>query len=334
MRESTKRMITLLPVLLLALALMPFGMQTAQASEYYYFKTPGQSATYKVGDTVPVSFYCGVVISTTSYIGGAPATTTYKTMPVTFKVLKGSKELESKHFTYTRGTTIETSFKPKTAGILKLQIYGLPRSLGATEEVLQETITINVKSKKPSAVKSMKPKIEVVRTGKKTAEITCTNDSGYGMKIYRAKKKKGTYKLIKTTKKNVFTDKKLSAKKVYYYKVRLFAKGSKKTYVSKWSAKKQAPKFKPGVTLSYSAKKGVKISWQKMKGAGYYLVSRNTTGTKDAYDVIACEGSSTTTYYDKDVKKGKTYYYAVGGFKGDDTNVGKYVNNSIKIKIP
>ena len=351
MKVSVLRSFPVIPVLLLLLLFVPQGVQTAEASQdlqvgstsrelqtasaYYYFKTPANNATFQVGDEIPVSFYAGVVNKTTRMDAwGRPSIVEYAEMPVTFKVLKGNTEIYSQEFTYTRGTTIETTYTPTTTGKLKLQIFGRPMSLTAVDQVLQDTITINVKAKKPSEAQKVKPSIAVERTAKKEAEITCTNDSGYGMMVYRATKKNGNYTLVKKTTKNTFTDKGLSASKVYYYKVRLFAKSGKKTYLSKWSAVKQAGKFKSGVTLSYSKSKGVKVSWQKKAGAGYYLVSRNNVGTKGEYDVIACEGADTTTYFDKDVKKGKTYYYAVVAFKGDDTPVAKYMSNAYKIKIP
>ena len=44
------------------------------------------------------------------------------------------------------------------------------------------------------------------RTAKNKAKIVCTTDYGYGMKVYRATKKNGKYKLIKKTSKNTFTN--------------------------------------------------------------------------------------------------------------------------------
>lgn len=351
MKASVLRSISVVPALLLLLLFMPLGAQSAEASQglqagnsplelktassYYYFKTPADNATFKVGDEIPVSFYAGVVNKTTHMDAwGNPSWVEYAEMPVTLKVLKGSTVLYSQEFKYTQGTTIDTTYTPTTTGELKLQIFGLPMSLNAVEQVLQDTITINVKAKKASEVKTVKPVITAERTAKTEAKITCSNDCGYGMMVYRATSKKGDYELIKKTAKNTFTDKALSAKKTYYYKVRLFAKSGKKTYLSKWSAIKTAETFKPGITLSYSESKGVKVSWQKKAGTGYYLVSRNTVGEKGEYDVISCEGADTTTFFDKDVEKGKTYYYAVVAFKGDDSLVGKYMSNAYKIKIP
>ena len=336
MRAHALRMAAILPALLLFALFAPAGAQQASASEYYYFKTPSSGASYTVGTKIPISFYAGVVIKQTKMDAwGNPSSVTYSDMPVTLKVLKGNTVLYSEEFTYTKGTTIETSYKANDTGTLKLQIYGKSLGLNVTEQTLQATLTIKVKKKKASAVKSIKPKIAVERTDKKIAEITCSNSSGFGMKVYRATKKNGKYKLVKTTSKSTYTDKKLSAKKVYYYKARLYAKSGNKTYVSKWSAKKIAAKFKSGkVTLSYSSSKGVKVTWAKISGAGYYLVGRNTVGTKGEYEVIECGDSKTTTFYDKDVVKGKTYYYSIVAENGDTEVVGKYMSDAYKITIP
>ena len=64
----------------------------------------------------------------------------------------------------------------------------------------------------------------MIVTGAGQIGLAIARRMGYGMKIYRANKLHGPYKLLKTTKKNTFTDKKVSAKKVYYYKVFLWAK--------------------------------------------------------------------------------------------------------------
>ena len=352
MSKTMLRTVFILPVLLLIVLLMPIGAQKAAAapegslqtgeaaqvgtaSTYYYFESPSAGASYKVGDKIPVSFYVGVVRKTTKFDAwGNVSSTTYDVMPVTFKVYKGATEVYSESFTYTKGTTLNTTFIPKTAGTLKLQIYGCNMSLTSTAQVLQDTITITVKKKKATAVKSIKPAVSVTRTAKKAVEITCTNDYGFGMRVYRATKKNGTYKLIKVTAKSTFTDKKIAATKAYYYKVRLYAKSGKKTYLSKWSYKKLAGKYKPGVTLTYTASKGVKVTWSKITGAGYYLVYRNNAGVGKEYECISCEDKATTTFYDKDVVKGKTYYYGVVAEKGDAEPVGKHFSNAFKIKIP
>lgn len=327
-------MIPLLTGLLFLAVFMLFGTR-AQASQYHYFKEPKTNASYTVGTKIPVSFYCGVTISETKCDAwGRPTETVYETMPATLKVFKGNTEIHSVKFTYTKETTIATTYTPKTTGTLKLCLYAHNRGLNNKTEELQDTITIKVKKAKATKVKKIKPVIEVERTGKKTATISCPDNYGFGMKIYRSEKKKGKYKLIKTTSKATFTDKKLAANKSYFYKVRLYGKKGKKTYLSKWSAVKSVGKYDAAkIKLSYSASSGVKVTWQKITGAGYYLVGRNTTGASGEYEIISCEGSDTTTFYDKDVAKGKTYYYCIIAEKGNSEAVGKHIGNQYKITV-
>ena len=328
-----KRIALLLPAFVLALVIAPLGAQSAEASEYTYFKAPADNSTYTVGDKISISFWAGDVVRHTSMDAwGRPSTTTYEDVPAVLKVFKGTTELASFDFTYSNGTTLEATYVPKTTGTLKLRIYGI-NGLDKTANSLKDTLTITVKKKKASSVKTTKAVITAERATKTSAVITCENDSGFGMKVYRATKKSGAYKLIASTKKPTYTDKKIKANKVYYYKVRLFAKSGSKTLLGKWSAAKQITKKPPTqITLSYTASKGVKVSWKPIKGTGYYLVGRKLKGAKD-YDVISCEGAETTVYYDTDVQKGKTYYYCITAWKGDDTNVGKYMNDRFKITI-
>ena len=68
-------------------------------------------------------------------------------------------------------------------------------------------------------------------------------------------------------------------------------------------------------------------------GADYYLIARNSKGPSAEYDVISCEGADTLTFYDKDVTKGRAYYYMVLGQKGDDDVVGKYYGSKYKVKV-
>ena len=329
-----KRIASFAAVLLLAAAIVPLGAQTAQAHEHFYFKGPDSGSVYKIGDSIPVSFFAGIVIKNTQFDAwGQPSSTTYETMNAQLKVFKGKTELYSQDFTYTSGETLEATYTPKTTGTLTLRIYGQRMALNDKTMVQYDSITVKVNKLKPASVKSIKPKISVDRVDKKAVEITCENDSGFGMKVFRADKKKGPYKLIKSTKKSTFTDKKVNAKKTYYYKVRLWAKGGSKTYLSKWSAAKKAGKFTARMKVVNAGAKGVKVSWMKIKGADYYLIARNSKGPSAEYDVISCEGADTLTFYDKDVTKGRTYYYMVLGQKGDDDVVGKYYGSKYKVKV-
>ena len=338
MRKLMKRIAVLMPAILLLVAMISIT-EEADASIYYYFKTPAKNASFKAGETVPVSFWCGVTQSHTEMDPwGNPISTTYEEMPATLRVYKGSQEIDSQEFTYREATTIETEYTPNVTGTLTLKLYGRGMGLGVTAQTLQDTLTINVKKPNPKAVKSMKPVITVDRIAKKKAVITCINNGGFGMKVYRAKSKSGKYKLIRTTSKSKFTDKKLSASKVYYYKVKLFAKnGKKKPYLSKFSKAVKAPKYSPSKDTSAlqvivtNTSKGVKISWKKYSKAGYYLVSRGTKNDGSG-EVIACLDKADAYYIDKEAKKGKTYYYNVTAWYGDE-GMPRVKSKFVKIKV-
>ena len=94
--------------------------------------------------------------------------------------------------------------------------------------------TVNVKAltKHRARVTWKKVTLSYTVDGKKyTRAVT-------GYKIYRATKKNGKYKLVKTIKKAgtlKYTDKKLKKGKKYYYKVRTYTKIGSTIYLGKWS---------------------------------------------------------------------------------------------------
>lgn len=88
-------------------------------------------------------------------------------------------------------------------------------------------------SEYPPRVKSVK----ATSAGHDSIKLTWKKASGAkGYKIYRSTKKNGTYKLVKTTNKTSFTNKKLTSNKTYYYKVKAYKTVKNKTYTSKNTA--------------------------------------------------------------------------------------------------
>ena len=188
----------------------------------------------------------------------------------------------------------------------------------------------------PSDVKNSKPVIKVERTANKKAVITCSNSDGYGMKVYRATKKDGNYKLIKKTKKSTYTDKTLKASKVYYYKVKLYAKGESKTYFSKFSKVKKAKKYvkppmeKPVITSVKTVGKGsgkdrfVRVTWKRYKSytedtVSFYVYRKEAGGSFMLIDGVTVWKSDVIYLTDNSAKAGKTYVYKVwAGSKKQD----------------
>ena len=94
-----------------------------------------------------------------------------------------------------------------------------------------------------TSLKPKKPAISVKSTKKKTAKISWKKVSDAdGYVVYRSTKKKGGYKKVATVKKSStvsYTNKKLSSKKTYYYKVRSYKKINGVTIYSSYSSPKK-----------------------------------------------------------------------------------------------
>ena len=238
------------------------------------------------------------------------------------------------------------TFKPTEAGTYNLRVLCYTTNTWSAYYQGPETIdnpdqSYNIKVVRSAAsIKKVKPKVVVYRDSKTSAEITMTNFQGDGALIYRATKKNGKFKLIRTTKKPVYTNKKLKSSKVYYYKVRYFAKKGSKKYYSKYSKVMKAGKYVkpklPVASLSYTKAKGVHVKWKFTKKVDIFMVLRKEDRNSDAYDFIdEVKGTTFSLYDNKDLESGKTYYYCVVGVKnpyGDHPT--KYWGKDKAIKIP
>ena len=86
----------------------------------------------------------------------------------------------------------------------------------------------------------------------------------------------------------------------------------------------KAPKLSKVVRV----KKSVKITWKKSKGASGYYVMRKTENSSWK-KIKTVKGGSKTSYTDKKVKSGTTYYYTVKAYKGK--KVSSYNKKGLKI---
>ena len=86
-----------------------------------------------------------------------------------------------------------------------------------------------------------KPKV-TVKAGKSRAKVSWKRIRGVsGYEIYRSEKKKSGYKKIRTAAKasiTSYTNKRLTSKKTYYYKIRAYKKVNGKKVYGKYSAPK------------------------------------------------------------------------------------------------
>ena len=125
--------------------------------------------------------------------------------------------------------------------------------------------------------------------------------------VYRATSENGDYEKIKSTTSTSYTDSSAKAGKKYYYKVKaIHAKESANSAYSEPLAK-YSDLSRPNVSIKLSSG-DPKLSWGKISGAEKYYVYRATSKSGD-YKKI--KTTTSTSFTDKDVKAGKTYYYKV-----------------------
>ena len=95
------------------------------------------------------------------------------------------------------------------------------------------------------------------------------------------------------------------------------------------AASLKAPKLVNAVRV----KKTVKFTWKKSKGAsGYYVYRKVGSGSWKKYATV--RDGSKTSYTDKKVVSGKTYYYSVRAYKGKKLSSYNKTGKKIVYKLP
>lgn len=165
----------------------------------------------------------------------------------------------------------------------------------------------NIGPTKKQAVKLKAPgKVKVSPSYDRIKLSWSKSKNAKGYEVYRATRKKGSYKRVKTTKASSWTDKKVTAGKTYYYKVRAYSESrGKKQYsaytkVQKTIARPSAPSLK-----LKASKSGIRAKWSKVRGATKYPLYRANAKNKK---YRRCKEGRKTNYTDRKVRKGKTYY--------------------------
>ena len=127
--------------------------------------------------------------------------------------------------------------------------------------------------------------------------------------VYRAGKKTGEYKRIGAVKGKTFTDKKASAGKTYYYKIRATHKNTDANSIC--SVVKDVKVFKGSglsVGVMYGDKSYPTFTWNKIKNATSYNVYRSFFKDKE-FKLLSTETG--LTYKNKNIPQGLTLYYRV-----------------------
>ena len=137
-----------------------------------------------------------------------------------------------------------------------------------------------------------------------------------GYRVYRANSKNGTYRKAGTVKAAAlsYTNKGLTAGKTYYYKVRAYKNVNGKKVWQSYSnvVSVKAVPAKTTFTKATAGHKKATLKWKKVNGATRYLVYRSTSKNSRYTCVKSLKG---TTYTNKKLTAGKTYYYKVRAYR-------------------
>lgn len=254
----------------------------------------------------------------------------------------------SKDGTYTRVGIVSNSSsntytdKGLTSGktyYYKIRAY---KTVGDEKLYGEYSNVFSEKTSYPSQVKNLKQNSSY-KTLVKLSWDKASYASGY--RVYRATSKDGTYKRVAelsgSTNTN-YTDKNLSPGKTYYYKVRAYRKvGSSRDYgtyssILKASTKCATPTIKVSSSSTTTSSKtgNIKISWNKISGAYGYAIYRADSKTGDYKRIKTIKSSSTLSTIDKDLKKGKIYYYKINAYRTADLgNIYSYYSNIASTKV-
>ena len=201
--------------------------------------------------------------------------------------------------------------------------------------ILSEGMMVSAKGSRLGQVKNVST-ATVSNSSMKISWKSVSKADGYV--IYRSNAIRSGYKKIKTikgTKNTAYIDKKLKAKKGYYYKVRAYKKKGKRTSYGAYSTIAQAVINEVDIRdISMNSKKKVEISWlYARRSIGYRIYrSGSKNGTYKLVGIV--KGGKTRSFTDKKAVWGKTYYYKLANYRKEagKTCVGT-LSKPIKVEV-
>lgn len=144
--------------------------------------------------------------------------------------------------------------------------------------------------------------------------------------LYRAAKKAGTYTKIATV---IGSDKikyvdKVTAGKLYYYKVRSVSVDNGITVYSEYSEALPArtAKVPSAVAVKSQASDTLRVSWKADSKASGYIIKRASSANGAYKKVGTVKGGEKTYYDDTSVKTNVTYYYKVQAYNHNQKTKG------------
>jgi len=147
-----------------------------------------------------------------------------------------------------------------------------------------------------------------------------SNAAGY--EVWYADAANAAYKMAVSTTDSSYIHKGLTAGKTYYYKVRSYKKVNGKAYYSNYtnvvsvvlSAVDHGIVPPTGIKTASMGATSIEVSWKKVTGASGYEVSRSNS-RNGAYKAVTTVGAGKVSCIDKNLTKGKTYYYKIRAYK-------------------
>lgn len=176
-------------------------------------------------------------------------------------------------------------------------------------------------------ITSKKPTLSGVKRTATQVTLSYSKVQGAdGYKLYRASTINGTYQYVGTSKSQTYIDTGLEYNKPYYYKVRAYKNVNGKKVHSKYSNKLTiyASFHKVELKVKSTTENSVVLSWDKVKGANKSS-SLNAGSIAEKYKIYRSDSKNGTyeyigivtgtTFEDRDVQPGGTYYYRVRAYK-------------------
>lgn len=240
-------------------------------------------------------------------------------------------KVKGNNLTYTDKTTkIGTKYTYTVKAYTDLEdetVYGGYNKTGVTLTQTYYKSSVKLTSAKATSTKAIQIKWK-------------TRSKADGYIIYRKTPGSKWKKIATVGKKSSYTDKKCKSATTYLYTVKAYTKVNGKTIYSNYDNSgivATTKMLKPTIKVSSKTKKKATISWSKQSNVSGYAIYRKKAGGK--WSKIKTLNFKKSSYVDKNLKSGKTYYYAVKAYIKANPKVGidepiysAYNTKKVKIK--
>ena len=214
-------------------------------------------------------------------------------------------------YTYLKDVTetsyTDTGLTTGTTYYYQIQAYTMAGTLKVVSPV---SASVNAKPipAKPTGLKA-------ISAGYNCSILTWNTVSGAtGYSIYRSTSPDSGFTYLKDVTTNSFTNTGLTTGKIYYYQIKAYVMvGTNKvmSVVSDTVSAKPIPAMPTGLKATVTSTTSIKVSWNTVAGATGYSIYRSTSPDSGFAYLKGVTGSS---YTNKGLTKGTTYYYRIEAY--------------------